>query len=85
MTTAAIPFGTFVCEYSGESLSRRVLEKQEARKQRVLTVDKNKNSSFVTYAIEMNDKRSDFYVDSVCLDGFINCFDCIADDVIVNV
>ena len=64
MTTVAIPAGTFVCEYSGELVSRRNLEKQEEKKQRILSAEKVQGASFVTYAIEMKDKSKDFYVDS---------------------
>lgn len=61
MTTAAIPPGTFVCEYSGEAVTRRSLERQEEKKQR-RTVQRL--GSFVTYAIEINDKTKEHYVDS---------------------
>jgi SET domain-containing protein len=63
MTTAAIPAGTFVCEYSGEALSQGSLERQEDRKQQKLTQELS-GASFVTYAVEINDKSHDHYVDS---------------------
>ena len=67
MTTTAIPAGTFVCEYSGAFVSQRILERKEERKQRLLSSGSRPNSqneSFVTYAIEINHKGVDYFVDS---------------------
>jgi SET domain-containing protein len=64
MTTVAIPAGTFVCEYVGETVSQKSLEKREDKQQQSLYKVNTQGASFVTYAIEICDKSRDFYVDS---------------------
>lgn len=64
MTTVAIPAGSFVSEYVGETVSQKSLERQEDMKQRSLFARNTQGASFVTYAIEVNDKSRDFFVDS---------------------